>query len=67
MGRESRRRLRTPRAPANVLLNVKSDDEFVLNIAWLLAALRPTGPYPVLGIAGEQGSAKSMCTNFLRA
>jgi hypothetical protein len=49
------------------LLNVKSDDEFVLNVAWLLAALRPTGPYPVLGLAGEQGSAKSMRTNFLRA
>jgi hypothetical protein len=49
------------------LLNVKSDDEFVLNVAWLLAALRPIGPYPVLGIAGEQGSAKSMRTNFLRA
>src|SRR5215831_12816193 len=49
------------------LLNVKSDEEFVLNVAWLLAALRPTGPYPVLGLAGEQGSAKSMRTNFLRA
>jgi hypothetical protein len=49
------------------LLNVKSDDEFVLNVAWLLAALRPAGPYPVLGLAGEQGSAKSMRTNFLRA
>ena len=49
------------------LLNVKTDDEFVLSVAWLLAALCPTGPYPVLALAGEQGSAKSMRSNFLRA
>jgi Toprim-like len=49
------------------LLNVKTDDEFVLTVAWLLAALRPSGPYPVLALAGEQGSAKSMRANFLRA
>jgi hypothetical protein len=49
------------------LLNVKTDDEFVLTVAWLLAALCPTGPYPVLALAGEQGSAKSMRSNFLRA
>jgi CHC2 zinc finger len=49
------------------LLNVKTDNEFVLNVAWLLAALRPTGPYPVEALAGEQGSAKSMRANFLRA
>jgi hypothetical protein len=49
------------------LLNVKTDDEFTLTVAWLLAALCPTGPYPVLALAGEQGSAKSMRANFLRA
>src|SRR5262245_20547318 len=49
------------------LLNVKTDDEFVLTVAWLLAALRPSGPYPVKALAGEQGSAKSMRANFLRA
>jgi hypothetical protein len=46
---------------------VKTDDEFVLTIAWLLAALRPSGPYPVKALAGEHGSAKSMRANFLRA
>jgi Toprim-like len=50
-----------------LLLNVKTDNEFVLTVAWLLAALRPNGPYPVLALAGEQGSAKSMQANFLRA
>src|SRR5262249_59035505 len=49
------------------LLNVQTDDEFVLTVAWLLAALCQTGPYPVLALAGEQGSAKSMRSNFLRA
>ena len=49
------------------LLNVKTDDEFVLTVAWLLAALRPSGPYPVLALTGEQGSAKTMRANFLRA
>jgi hypothetical protein len=49
------------------LLNVKTDDEFVLTVAWLLAALRPSGPYPIEALTGEQGSAKSMRSNFLRA
>ncbi len=40
------------------LLNV-SDDDFDLAVAWVLAGLRPTGPYPVLILAGEHGSAKS--------
>ena len=38
-------------------LNLASDNDFVLVVAWLLGALRAGGPYPVLAIAGEQGSA----------
>jgi hypothetical protein len=38
----------------------------VLVVAWLLAALQQ-GPYPLLVIAGEQGSAKTMLTKILRA
>ena len=48
-------------------LNLASDDDFNLAVAWLLAALRPTGPYPVLVLTGEQGSAKSTCARMLRA
>jgi hypothetical protein len=48
-------------------LNVQSDDHFVLVIAWLLAALRNRGPYPVLVLSGEQGSAKSTFSALLRA
>ncbi|MFZ1095186.1 MAG: hypothetical protein WAN75_39205 [Xanthobacteraceae bacterium] len=49
------------------LLNVKTDAEFVLIVAWLLAALRDRGPYPVLAITGEHGSAKSWMARLLRA
>ena len=48
-------------------LNVKSHDDFVLAVAYLLAALRPRGPYPVIGLSGEQGSAKSTFCAILKA
>ena len=47
-------------------LNVEKDD-FVLCVAWLLAALRDTGPYPLLVLSGEQGSAKSTAARLLRS
>jgi hypothetical protein len=40
-------------------LNVQSDTDFVLVVAWALACLRNRGPYPVIVLSGEQGSAKS--------
>jgi hypothetical protein len=48
-------------------LNLPAPDEFVVVVAWLLAALQQGGPYPLLVIAGEQGSAKTMLTKILRA
>jgi hypothetical protein len=48
-------------------LNVQSDSDFVLVIAWLVATLRGCGPYPLLALAGEQGSAKSTFSQVLRA
>jgi hypothetical protein len=47
-------------------LNVHSDADFVLAVSWLLAALRDHGPYPVLVLVGEQGSAKSTLSKMLR-
>lgn len=44
-----------------------SDDEWPLLLGWLLAAMRPRGPYPVLCLHGEQGSAKSTTARVLRA
>lgn len=49
------------------LLNVESNDDWLLILSWLLAALYPTGPYPVLSVNGEQGSAKSTLCRMLRA
>ena len=48
-------------------LNLASENDFVLIVAWLLGALRAGGPYPVLAIAGEQGSAKTVLSKLLRA
>jgi hypothetical protein len=48
-------------------LNVKSDADFVLVVAWALACLRNRGPYPVIVLSGEQGSAKSTFSAILRA
>jgi hypothetical protein len=48
-------------------LNVRSDADFVLVVAWALAVLRDRGPYPVIVLSGEQGSAKSTFSAILRA
>jgi hypothetical protein len=48
-------------------LNVPGRDDFVLVLGWLLAALRPHGPYPLLAISGEQGSAKTVLSKLLKA
>jgi hypothetical protein len=39
----------------------------VLIVAWLLASFRLGGPYPLLAISGEQGSAKTVLSKLLRA
>lgn len=46
-------------------VNVEPTD-FILVLAWLVAALRPRGPYTILYILGEQGSAKSTTCRVLR-
>jgi hypothetical protein len=43
-----------------------SDDPFILTVSWLIAALWPKGPYPVLAVNGEPGSAKSTFCKYLR-
>jgi hypothetical protein len=49
------------------LANVRDDDGFRLVVAWLVMALHPGGPYPVLALHGEQGSAKSYTARVLRS
>jgi hypothetical protein len=50
-----------------LFLNVQSDADFVLVVAWALAVLRNRGPYPVIVLSGEQGSAKSTFSSILRS
>ncbi len=42
------------------------DAGFRLVIAWLTSALLPVGPYPILSLHGEQGTAKSTLARMLR-
>ncbi len=42
-------------------------DQRILILAWLVGSLHPTGPYPVLGVAGQPGSGKSsVCVRLKR-
>src|SRR3546814_4587582 len=48
-------------------LHVNDDESFRMIVAWLVASLRPTGPYPILMISGEQGSSKTTTARVCRA
>jgi hypothetical protein len=48
-------------------LNLATDGDFMLVAAWTAFSLSPWGPYPVLVLQGEQGSAKSTTVRVLRA
>ena len=48
-------------------LNVQSDTDFVLVVAWALAVLSDRGPYPAIVLSGEQGSTKSTFSAILRS
>lgn len=49
-----------------ILLTVATDGDFHLIVAWLLAALRANGPYPILALTGEGGTAKTSTARLLR-
>ena len=42
------------------------EPDFRLLVVWMAAALRPVGPYPILALYGEQGSAKSTLARVIR-
>ena len=48
-------------------LNVASDDDFLLTVCAMVNMLQARGPYPVLIVEGEQGSAKSTLVRVIRA
>jgi hypothetical protein len=47
-------------------VNVRSEDRVML-AGWLLMTLHPRGPYPLLGLHGEHGSAKSTTAEMIRS
>ncbi|HMB07344.1 MAG TPA: hypothetical protein VKP69_26890, partial [Isosphaeraceae bacterium] len=47
-------------------VNLASDADWRLFVACLTGALRPHGPYPIVAINGEQGSAKSTTSRVFR-
>ena len=49
------------------LLTVATDSDFQLIVAWLLAALWASGPYPILALTGEGGTAKTSTARLLRS
>jgi hypothetical protein len=48
------------------LMNLADDSQWTLTLSWLIAAIRPGAPFPVLGVHGEHGSAKSSTQKILR-
>lgn len=48
-------------------VNVASDDDFKLIVAWLVATLRPGSPFSILIINGTQGTGKSVLCRLLRS
>jgi len=48
------------------LLNMPDDHTWTLAVGWLVGAFRPSGPYGVLSVSGEAGSAKSTVSKMLR-
>jgi len=47
-------------------INVGNDEQFILSVAFLIGTFMPNGPYPILEVGGEQGSAKSTTCRVLR-
>lgn len=47
-------------------LNLPDDSAYVLVVAWLMGVFNPDGPFPLLTLLGEQGSAKSTTARVLK-
>lgn len=48
------------------LVNCPDDHQWALLVAWLIGCLHPRGPYPILVVNGEQGSAKTTLSRMVR-
>jgi putative DNA primase/helicase len=54
-------------AELRYFINAPEETKWRFLVAWLLAALRPKGPYPIAILQGEQGCAKSTTARMLRS
>ena len=52
--------------PLRGLLNLASEEDWQLLVGWLIGACRAVGPYPILVLQGEQGTAKSTVAKMLK-
>jgi putative DNA primase/helicase len=48
-------------------INVANEDDFRLIVSWLVSALRPGSPFPILIVNGVQGTGKSVLCRLLRS
>ena len=49
------------------ILNIKDRKIWLLVKGWLIGSISPNGPYAILAIVGEQGSAKTLLAKILRS
>jgi hypothetical protein len=49
------------------VINFGSEENLKRVVGWMLGALRPRGPYPILAFMAEHGTGKSAAARFLRA
>ncbi|MCH7554118.1 MAG: hypothetical protein IIC82_08995, partial [Chloroflexi bacterium] len=59
--------INTLRRFVNFSNDAEGDKDWALLLAWLVATLKPTGPYPIYIANGEHGSAKSTVARVLKA
>jgi hypothetical protein len=64
--------IRKPEGPGSLeplrdLLNLAMPADWLRVLAWLLAALRPQGPYPILVLQGPARCGKSVAARMLRS
>lgn len=48
------------------LVNVKNESDLILTASWLIGAMIPDIPYPILSLTGSQGAGKSNCSKLLK-
>ena len=52
--------------PLRSILNLDSEADFILMVSWLIGAMNPKGPFPIMVLVGEQGSSKSTTAKMLK-